>query len=83
MDAKLLCFIAEISRSCYYQWLKRADEPEKDFSDYLLIKEMFDKGKAKWGFRTIQMNLSEKMNHKKMFKAHLEEDKVQNKKLEE
>ena len=29
---------------------------------------MFDKGKAKWGFRTIQMNLSEKMNHKKIIR---------------
>jgi len=68
MNAKLLCVIAEASRSGYYQWLKRADEPDKDRNDYLLVKEMFDKGKARWGFRTIQMNLLEKMNHKKIIR---------------
>jgi len=64
----MLCVIAGVSRSGYYQWLKQSDGPEKDYSDYLLVKEMFNKGKAKWGFRTIQMNLSEKMNHKKIIR---------------
>lgn len=66
---KILCAIAEISRSGYYKWLKRSGEPEKDREDYLLIKDVFDKGRAKYGFRTIQMKLSEKeiaMNHKKI-----------------
>jgi len=61
--------VAKASRSGYYKWLKHADEPEKDHKDYLLIKEVFDKGRAKYGFRTIQMKLSEKgitMNHKKI-----------------
>lgn len=69
MDAKMLCAIARVSRSGYYLWLKHADEPEKDYEDYLLIQEVFDKGKAKYGFRTIQMKLLEKkvvMNHKKI-----------------
>ncbi len=69
MDVKTLCNIAKASRSGYYKWLKRADEPEKDHEDYSLIKEIFDKGRAKYGFRTIQMKLSEKgitMNHKKI-----------------
>ncbi len=66
---KILCNMAKVSRSGYYKWLKHADEPEKDHEDYLLIKGMFDQGRAKYGFRTIQMKLSEKgktMNHKKI-----------------
>lgn len=51
--------------------MKRADAPEKDHDDYLLIKKVFDKGKSKYGFRTIQMKLSNKgiiMNHKKIIR---------------
>ena len=43
----------------------KANEPEKDYKDYLLIKEMFDKGKGKWGWRNIKMRLTA-MNHKKI-----------------
>jgi transposase InsO family protein len=71
MDVKTLCQIAEASRSGYYKWLKHAHEPEQDHDDYLLIKEIFGKGKAKYGFRTIQMKLSEQgitMNHKKILR---------------
>jgi putative transposase len=68
----MLCKIAKISRSGYYKWLKHSDEPEKDYGDYLLVKEIFDKGKKKHGFRTVQMKLfSEKqiiMNHKKIIR---------------
>ena len=64
--------MAEVSKSGYYRWLKHSDEPEKDYVDYLLIREIFDKGKSKYGFRTIQMKLfSEKrmiMNHKKIIR---------------
>lgn len=60
--------IARVSKSGYYQWLKQLDKPEKDYNDYLLVKEIFDKGKRKWGFRTIQMNMSERMNHKKIIR---------------
>lgn len=66
-----MCAIAKVSTSGYYKWLKRADEPEKDRDDYLLIKEIFDSGKAKYGWRTIQMKLLEKrliMNHKKIIR---------------
>jgi len=66
-----LCAIAEISRSGYYKWLKHSDEKEKDHDDYLLIQEIFNKGKSKYGFRTIQMKLLEKgimMNHKKIIR---------------
>lgn len=71
MNVEILCVIAQVSRSGYYKWLKHSDEPEKDYEDYLLIKKIFDKGKAKWGFRTIQMKLSETkivMNHKKIIR---------------
>lgn len=71
MDAKVTCMAAHISRSGYYAWLKHSDEPEKDYEDYLLVKKVFDKGKAKWGFRTIKMRLTERkvaMNHKKILR---------------
>ncbi len=67
---KLLCSIAGVSKSGYYKWLEHADEEESDYEDYILIKEIFTKGKGKYGWRTIQMKLeSEKgviMNHKKI-----------------
>ncbi len=66
------CAIAKTTRSGYYKWLKCSNAPEKDYADYILIKEIFEKGKKKWGFRTIQMKLfSEKkvvMNHKKIIR---------------
>jgi putative transposase len=71
MDAEFLCATAEVSRSGYYKWLTHADEPERDYEDYLLVKEVFDKGKAKYGSRTIKMKLEEKkiiMNHKKILR---------------
>jgi transposase InsO family protein len=45
--------------------LKHADEPEKDYSDYLKIKEVFDKSKGKYGWRSVKMRLPD-MNHKKI-----------------
>lgn len=46
--------------------------PDKDYDDYLLIKEMFDKGKSKYGWRTIKMKLEREkripMNHKKIIR---------------
>lgn len=65
------CTIAKASRSGYYKWLESSDEQEKDHDDYLLIKTIFDKGKSKYGFRTIQMRLLHKgvlMNHKKIIR---------------
>ena len=64
-----MCEIARVSRSGYYQWLKSVQNKPKDYNDYLLIKEMFDKGKRRYGWRTIQMKLGDqgiKMNHKKI-----------------
>lgn len=79
MDVQMLCTVAVVSRSGYYRWLAHADAPQKDHDDYVVIKEIFDKGKWKYGVRTIQMKLrSDKgiiMNHKKitriMQKYHL------------
>jgi len=68
-NPKKLCEIAHVSRSGYYKWLKGADSRPKDYDDYLLIKEVFHQGKAKYGWRTIQMKLKDKgitMNHKKI-----------------
>ena len=61
-----------MSRSGYYRWLKQADEPDGDYEDYLVIKDIFDKGKSKYGWRTIKMKLERErnvvMNHKKIIR---------------
>jgi len=57
--------LANVSRCGYYKWLRHADEPDKDYIDYLAIKEVFDKGKGRYGWRSIKMRL-ETMNHKKI-----------------
>lgn len=45
--------------------MQTADEPDRDHEDYLKIKEVFDQGKGKYGWRSIKMRLPE-MNHKKI-----------------
>lgn len=57
--------MAGVSNSGYYKWLKQADRPDKDYDDYLKIKNVFEKGKRKFGWRSIKMRLPE-MNHKKI-----------------
>jgi len=67
----MLCKIARISKSGYYKWFGHCDEVEKDYEDYLLIKKVFEDGKKKLGFRSVQMGLLEKqiiMNHKKIIR---------------
>jgi transposase InsO family protein len=67
-----LCLAAKVSRAGYYKWLRIADQKPKDYDDYLLIKEIFENGKSKckWGWRSVEMHLSQdkgiKMNHKKI-----------------
>lgn len=67
-----MCSIAKVSRSGYYLWLRQADETDKDYNDYLLVKEIFDKGKKKYGWRQVQMGLKREkkviMNHKKIIR---------------
>ncbi len=71
-DVRLLCAIAKVSKSAYYQWLRHADQKDKDYDDYLLIREIFDRGKSKYGWRTIEMKLERekkiRMNHKKIIR---------------
>ena len=57
MDITLLCDIAKVSTSGYYKWLRHFREKKKDYEDYLLVKSIFDKGKRKYGARTIEMRL--------------------------
>ena len=64
-DVSILCELANVSRSGYYKGLRHADEPDKDCQDYLAIKEVFDKSKGKYGWRSLKMRLPE-MNHKKI-----------------
>lgn len=68
----ILLDIARVSKSGYYKWFKASDEPGKDDDDYLTLKGVFDRGRGKWGFRTIQMRLKEDesviMNHKKIIR---------------
>ena len=61
----ILCELSNVSRSGYYQWLKTCDQPEKDHNDFLKVKEIFDKSKGKYGWRSIRMRLPD-MNHKKI-----------------
>ncbi len=69
-DVAMLCLIANVSRSGYYKWNSVSGEKAKDHDDYMLIKEIFDRGKGKYGWRTIQMKLHSgkgiDMNHKKI-----------------
>jgi len=67
-----LCQFANVSASGYYKWEKICDKPERDYGDYLLVKEIFDGGKGKYGWRNVQMKLdtikSIVMNHKKIIR---------------
>lgn len=71
-DIQPLCTIAGVSRSGYYRWLGQQSEPDKDYHDYLLVKEIFDKGKQKYGWRQVKMQLKRQkkvvMNHKKIIR---------------
>jgi putative transposase len=66
----LLCRITGVSKSGYYKWLKNKNTQPKDYQDYLLVKGIFEKGKKKLGWRSIQMRLKNDhkviMNHKKI-----------------
>ena len=64
-DVCVLCELAQVSRSGYYRWLTHADELNKDYDNYLKVKEVFDLGKGRYGWRSIKMRLPE-MNHKKI-----------------
>ena len=67
-----MCQIADASRSGYYEWLKQYGRLDSDYGDYLFIKEIFDKGKQKYGWRQVKMQLERQkgvvMNHKKIIR---------------
>lgn len=66
----MMCEIAKVSKGGYYKWLRQLGDQDTDHQDYLLIKEIFEKGKKKLGWRRIQMSLNSDyniiMNHKKI-----------------
>jgi putative transposase len=66
IDIKLLCDIAKVSRGGYYKWLKICNREDRDYSQYLLVRKAFDKGKGKYGWRQVQMGLNIRMNHKRV-----------------
>lgn len=76
----LLFDIARVSKSGYYKWLKTFDTQDKDYDDYLLVKEIFEKHHRKVGFRTIKMKLKDEkgivMNHKKIIRIMKKYDLV-------
>lgn len=62
-----MCAALEISRRTYYKYRNKED---KDYYDYILIKEIFDESKGTYGYRRIQEGLKIKygvmFNHKKV-----------------
>jgi hypothetical protein len=64
--------IARVSSSGYYKWLKTSNEQEKDYNDYLIIKEVFEGKQKKLGFRQLKMGLKDDkgiiINHKKIIR---------------
>ncbi len=55
-----------VSISGYHKWYHQKDTIHKDHVDPQLIKTEFDKLKKKGEYQRIYMNLSKKMNHKKV-----------------
>ena len=73
LNVAYLCEIADVSRSGYYRWLRRAvsrDQRElRDQEQRLWIEEIFLRKHRKAGWRTIKMELERQnilMNHKKI-----------------
>lgn len=62
-----MCTVLEISKRTYYKYRNAED---KDYYDYLIIKEIFDNSKGTYGYRRITEGLKIKygviFNHKKV-----------------
>ena len=62
-----MCAVLEISKKTYYKYRNTED---KDYYDYLVIKEIFDDSKCTYGYRRITEGLKIKygviFNHKKV-----------------
>ena len=76
-----MCAVLEISKRTYYKYGNKED---KDYYDYLIIKEIFDESKGTYGYRRICEGLKIKygviFNHKKvqriMNKYHLKPEYI-------
>lgn len=62
-----MCIVLDITKSTYYKYRKRED---KDYYDYLIVKEIFDESKCTYGFRRVLEGVKIKygvtFNHKKV-----------------
>ena len=65
---KELCKLLEVSRSGYYKWLKRKDEPDNDKVIADLIAECHVKAHRTYGYRRVKIWLLREtglvINHK-------------------
>ena len=76
-----MCTVLEISKRTYYKYRNGED---KDYYDYLIIKEIFDDSKGTYGYRRITEGIKIKygviFNHKKvrriMNKYHLKPEYI-------
>ena len=64
-----MCAVLEISKRTYYKYRNAED---KDYYDYLIIKEVFDESKGTYGYRRITEGVRIKygviLNHKKVLR---------------
>ena len=62
-----MCTVLSINRKTYYKYRNSED---RDYYDYLIIKEIFDDSKGTYGYRRIEEGLKQKygviFNHKKI-----------------
>ena len=52
-----MCAVLNINRKTYYKYRNSED---KDYYDYLIIKEIFDDSKGTYGYRRIEEGLKQK-----------------------
>lgn len=66
---KSLCYAMNMSRQTYYKYRNKED---KDYKDYLIIKEVFEEGKEIYGYRRLKKQILLKygwiVNHKKLLR---------------
>lgn len=64
-----MCAVLDISKRTYYKY---KDAEDKDYYDYLIIKEIFEESKCTYGYRRITEGLKikygVKFNHKKILR---------------
>lgn len=64
-----MCAVLEISKRTYYKYRKSED---KDYYEYLIVKEIFEESKCTYGYRRItegiEIKYGVKFNHKKVLR---------------